>query len=127
MVVRVPINQIAASLIKKYEDVDCGGFLFPFITPQKYNEAIKKVLTVCGITRMVTVLNPTTGEEEQCPINEIAGSHLARRTFVGLLYERVPDPNLIAPLSGHTYNSKAFNSYKDVTDNMADKLVALLE
>ncbi len=127
MVVRVPINQIAASLIKKYENVDCGGFLFPFITPQKYNEAIKKVLTECGITRMVTVLNPTTGEEEQRPINEIAGSHLARRTFVGLLYERVPDPNLIAPLSGHTYNSKAFNRYKDVTDSMADKLVAMLE
>ena len=127
MVVRVPVNQIAAAIVSKYEKVDCGGMLLPFISPQKYNYAIKKVLTLCGVTRMVTVLNPTTEEEEQHPINEIASSHLARRTFIGLLYEQVPDPNLIAPLSGHSYNSRAFHRYKDVTDAMADKLVALLE
>ncbi len=127
MVVRVPVNQIAAAIVSKYEKVDCGGMLLPFISPQKYNYAIKKVLTLCGVTRIVTVLDPTTEEEEQHPINEIVSSHLARRTFIGLLYEKVLDPNLIAPLSGHSYNSRAFHRYKDVTDAITDKLVSLLE
>lgn len=69
-----------------YKDRDCGGKLFPFISSQKYNDAIKKVFTVCDVRRMVTVLNPLTGKEEKRPINELASSHLARRTFVGNLY-----------------------------------------
>ncbi len=63
--------------------------LLPFISPQKYNDAIKKIFTRCGITRIVTVLNPTTGNEEKRPINEIASSHLARRTFIGNIYKGV--------------------------------------
>lgn len=43
---------------------------------------------------MVT-LNPTNGETEHKPLNEIASSHLARRTMVGNLYKQVKDPNLL--------------------------------
>lgn len=34
---------------------------FPFISAQKYNDSIKEIFRLCGITRIVTVLNPTTG------------------------------------------------------------------
>ena len=118
-VVRVPLNNRAKAIIEKYADRDSlYGKLLPFISSQKYNEAIKKIFTKCGITRIVTILNPTTGEEEKPPINEIASSHLARRTFINNLYKKVKGPNLVGSLSGHKEGSKAFDRYRDIDEEM---------
>ena len=76
---------------------------------------------------MVTVLNPTTGAEEKHPLNEIASSHLARRTFIGNLYKKVKDPNLVGSLSGHKEGSKAFARYRDIDEDMKKELVNLLD
>jgi integrase len=76
---------------------------------------------------MVTVLNPTTGAEEKRPINEIVSSHLARRTFIGNLYKKVKDPNLVGSLSGHKEGSKAFARYRDIDEDMKKELVNLLD
>jgi hypothetical protein len=76
---------------------------------------------------MVTVLNPTTREEEKRPLNEIASSHLARRTFIGNLYKKVKDPNLVGSLSGHKEGSKAFARYRDIDEDMKKELVNLLD
>ena len=41
-VVRVPLNKRASALVEKYKDNEnCNGKLFPFISSQKYNVAIK--------------------------------------------------------------------------------------
>ena len=124
-VIRVPLHERASALIKKYAGI-CGGRLFPFITPQRYNDAIKNIFTRCGITRSVTVINPTTGEEEKRPINEIASSHIARRTFVGNLYKKVKDPNLVGSLSGHAEGSKAFARYRDIDEDVKKEVINLL-
>ena len=127
-VVRVPLNARAKALVEKYAGRDdLKGKLFPFISSQKYNVAIKKFFTVCGVDRMVTVLNPTTGAEEKRPLNEIASSHLARRTFIGNLYKKVKDPNLVGSLSGHKEGSKAFARYRDIDEDMKKELVDLLD
>lgn len=76
---------------------------------------------------MVTVLNPTTREEEKRPLNEIASSHLARRTFIGNLYKKVKDPNLVGSLSGHKEGSKAFARYRDIDEDIKKELVNLLD
>lgn len=125
-VIRVPLHQCAAKTVEKYAGTSCDGRLFPFISPQRYNDAIKAIFTACGITRAVTVLNPTTGKEEQRPINEIASSHIARRTFVGNLYKQVKDPNLVGKLSGHKEGSKAFARYRDIDEDMKRDLINLL-
>jgi len=101
--------------------------LLPFISQQKYNDAIKKVFELAEVTRIVTVINPTFREEEKKPINEVASSHLARRTFVGNLYKKVKDPNLVGSLSGHKEGSKAFTRYRDIDEEMKKELVNLLE
>ena len=116
-VIRVPLHRRAAELIKKYEGTAPDGRLFPFISPQRYNDAIKRVFEKCGITRAVTILNPATGQEEQRPLNEIASSHLARRTFVGNAYFKVSDPNIIGKMSGHVDGSKAFKRYRKIEDS----------
>ena len=84
------------------------------------------MLRIAGINRIVTILNPTTGEEEKKPINEVASSHMARRTFIGNLYKKVKDPNLVGSLSGHKEGSKAFARYRDIDEDMKKELVDLL-
>ena len=125
-VIRVPLHPRAAALVKKYAGVDAAGRLSPFISAQRYNDAIKAIFTRCGITRAVTVLDPVSGVEEQRPLNEIASSHIARRTFVGNLYKQVKDPNLVGKLSGHKEGSRAFTRYRDIDDEMKRDLINLL-
>ena len=77
--------------------------------------------------RMVTVIDPLTREEKQVPINEIASSHMARKTFCGNLYRSVKDPDLVGSLSGHAHGSAAFTRYRDIDDDMKQELVRELE
>ncbi|MGL4519340.1 MAG: tyrosine-type recombinase/integrase [Phocaeicola sp.] len=123
-VVRVPLNERAKAILKKYEG-DCE--LLPFISAQRYNDAIKEIFTAAGINRLVSVKNSVTKEVEQIPINEIASSHMARRTFVGNLYKQVKDPSLVGSLSGHKEGSKAFARYRDIDEDMKKELVNLIE
>lgn len=122
----VPLHPIAKEILAKYKTDGDNCPLLPFIAAQKYNEAIKEIFTACGITRMVTILNPKTGEPQQVHINEVASSHLARRTFVGNLYKQVKDPNLIGKLSGHSEGSRAFARYRDIDEEMKKELINLL-
>lgn len=79
------------------------------------------------LTRSITVINSVTREPEVKALNEVASSHLARRTFVGNLYKQVKDPNLVGSLSGHKEGSKAFARYRDIDEDMKKDLVKLLE
>lgn len=76
---------------------------------------------------MVTILDTVTGKEVQKPICEVATSHMARRNFIGNLYKKVKDPNLVASLSGHTDGSGAFARYREIDNDMKRKLVALID
>jgi len=60
-------------------------------------------------------------------LNELASSHLARRTFVGNLYKQVRDPNLVGALSGHKEGSKAFARYRTIDESIKRDLVKMLE
>lgn len=124
--VRVPLNEIAREILTKYKD-EPGEKLFPFIIEQYYNEAIKAAFLKAGLTRMVTVINQTSREEEKRPLNELASSHLARRCFVGNLYKKVKDPNLVGALSGHKEGSKAFARYREIDEDIKNQLVKMLE
>ena len=126
VVARVPLHENAIKLIDKYRGTDKKGRLFPFISPQKYNDAIKEIFTIAGITRSVEIRNARTGEMEVCPINEIASSHIARRTFVGNAYRKVSDPNIIGKMSGHVEGSKAFNRYRNSEDETLKNVIDLI-
>lgn len=126
--IEVPLNQTAMNILVKYWDGHrTTGKLLPFISPQKYNDCIKMIFLLCGITRKVTIWNSTTGREEQHPLNELASSHLARRTFIGNLYKKVQDPNMIGKLSGHVEGSRAFARYRTIDDDLKKSLVNMLE
>lgn len=124
--VRVPLNSIACEILDKYKDYDSVK-LFPLTSQPQYNIDIKKFFRLAGLTRMVTIINPTTREEEQQPLCDIASSHLARRCFIGNLYKQVKDPNLIAKLSGHKEGSQAFCRYREIDEETSRELVKMLE
>ena len=66
--VRVPLNAMAKNIYEKYKD-DERVKLFPFISEPRYNDAIRKAFELAKLTRIVTVLNSTTREEEKRPMN----------------------------------------------------------
>ena len=113
----VPLHPKAQALIEKYKGVDPKGRLFPYISSDKYNDAIKLIFTMAGVTREVVIRNPTTGQFETHPINEIASSHLARRTFVGNAYLKSPDPSIVGSMSGHVDGSKAFRRSRNIEES----------
>jgi integrase len=124
--VRVPLNDKAKVILEKYKD--CEEIkLLPFISEQKYNDAIKKAFQLAEIDRIVTILDPLTNEEVKKPLYEVASSHMARRTFIGNIYKKVKDPNLVGALSGHKEGSKAFNRYREIDEDMKKELVSMLD
>ena len=125
--VKVYLNDKAQEILSKYRDKfkDTHDIL-PLISQQKYNDTIKEVFRACGIDRIVPVLNPVTGQTEHKSIADIASSHMARRTFVGNLYKKVKDPNLVGKLSGHKEGSRAFARYRDIDDDMIKEMTELL-
>lgn len=124
--VRVPLNTTAKEILEKYADFD-GKTLLPYTTEQNYNRIIKEVFKAAKLTRNVTILDPLTRESVIKPLNEVASSHLARRCFVGNLYKKVKDPNLVGALSGHKEGSKAFARYREIDEDMKNELVKMLE
>lgn len=122
--VRVPLSERAKNLVGKYAGV--ANTLLPVPSIAAYNRGIKEVLTACGITRAVTILDPLTRREKQKPINEIASSHMARRTFIGNLYKKVKDPNIVGALSGHSEGSKAFARYREIDEEIRREVISLI-
>ncbi len=118
--VHVPLHPMAKEILSRYDIPD--GKILPFLSKQKYNDYIKELFRVTGLTRMVTRLNPRTHQEEQVRICDIATSHMARRTFIGNLYGKV-DNGIIVSMSGHAKNSKAFTRYYDVSQDLQEKAI----
>jgi len=122
--VRVPLNQKAREILDRYRWRTTT--LLPYFEDFEYNKGIKKLCTMAGITRIVSVLDPKTRTEVKKPLNEIASSHMARRTFIGNMYKKVKDPDLIGSMSGHVEGSKAFARYRTIDDDMKRELVDLI-
>ena len=125
-VVRVPLTERAKEIINRYQS-DSDKSLVPFICEQKYNEAIKAMLKLAGIDRMITILNPTTRIEERHPIWEKASSHMARRNFIGNLYAQVQDPALISSMTGHKPGSRAFERYRAIHDEIKKPILKIFD
>lgn len=121
--VRIPLHPQALEILSRYNLPD--GRLLPFIADQNYNDYIKELFELAGLTRTVTRLNPTTGTPEQVRLCDIASSHIARKTFVGNLYGKV-DNDIIGSMSGHVPGSKAFARYHDVSEQLQQDAINLL-
>ena len=122
----VPLNTIAQEIVDRYADLP-GDQLLPFESSERYNDNIKIIFEKAEVTYLVTELDTVTRTEKKVPINEIASSHMARRTFIGNIYKLVKDPNLVSALTGHVEGSRAFTRYRTIDIDMKKDLVKILE
>jgi integrase len=121
--VSVPLHPMALELLSRYNLPD--GRLMPFISDQRYNDNLKDLFRELEINRIVTRLNPNNGEPEQVRICDIAGTHMARKAFVGNLYGKV-DSGIISSMSGHVPGSRAFARYYDVSKELQQDAISKL-
>lgn len=125
-VVKVYLAPTAVEILNRYRGT-LKDRIFPHFDTGKLNGLIRQALKKAGINRIVTTVNPRSKQSEQHPISDIASSHMARRTFIGNLYKKVKDPNLVGKLSGHCEGSKAFARYRDIDDDMIREMTNLLD
>ncbi len=124
---RIPLSEKAKLILSKYDFEN--GDLLPYITDQKYNVYLKELFKHknVDITRIVTIADPKTRESKQISIADIASSHMARRVFVGGLHHLGVKNEIIASMSGHTANSKAFSRYYSINDEDRQKAIDLIK
>ena len=122
----VPLNSVAQEIVDWYAGLP-GDQLLPFDSSERYNVSIKTVFEKAGVTYLVTKFDTVSRTEVKVPINEIASSHMARRTFIGNIYKLVKDPNLVSALTGHVEGSRAFTRYRTIDIDMKKDLVKILE
>ena len=120
------IEEAKARVSVRFKDGE--GQLSPsLISWQKYNDAIKELLRLAGINRVVTVLDPTTRRVVRMPISGCASSHMASRKFCDNLYKRVKDPNIVASMIGHKEGSKAFARYREIDKDIKRDALKVFE
>lgn len=113
--ITVPLHPIAKEIIGKYKGRQ--KTLLP--VPEKhdtYHDRLRRAIKEAGIDCMITIRDSHTGEARQVMLSEVASSHMARRTFVGCLYEAGFRESDICSMSGHREGSLSIQRYRRVSD-----------
>jgi len=124
-IARVPLSEKAKAILAKYDLPD--GELLPFLSSHQYNINLKLLFKSVGLTRMVTIADPNTRQTVQKSISDIASSHMARRVFIGNLHRKGVKNEIIASMSGHVENSKAFSRYYNINQEDQHNAIKLIE
>lgn len=126
-VARIPLSEKALIILAKYNFPNDD--LLPYLTDQKYNKYLKELFRYKSvkIIRKVTIVDPKTRLGKQVAIDTIASSHMARRVFVGSLYSKGVKNEIIASMSGHVENSKAFSRYYNINKEDQAQAIKLIE
>jgi len=119
--VEVPLNQKAIDILKRYNNAD--GYLLPHLSDVEINRSLKPLFREAKLNRPVQHLNPKTGNIEYLPLDEVATTHLARRTFAGLMYKAGEKNEVIASMTGHSENSTSFLRYRKVDLDQKKKAI----
>lgn len=124
--IQVPLNSTAQKIIARY--ADCGSErIFPDCGYSSYNSDIKKMLELAHIDRHVVIIDQKTRESISVPIYKVASTHMARRTFIGNVYKKFKDQNMVSALTGHKPGSAAFARYRDIDDDMKQEMVDAID
>lgn len=107
----VPLSSTALEIIEKYKGSTRDGKLFPCASTPNYDILLKKIFAEAGLTDPVEVVNPKTGELVTRPLNEVAASHLARKTFTQNLYLATGDVMMVKKSAGHSESSRVTEAH----------------
>ena len=127
LTIKVPLNRTALTIVERYADPFRDSLFPEFYSRMGYNNIIKEILRKVGLTRRVVVIDPLTREPVCRKLYEIASSHMARRTFIGNIFKKFKDQNLVSELSGHTPGSHAFARYREIDTEIKREMVAAID
>lgn len=122
--IRVPLNNVARVILDKYSDY--SRVLPTDIAVVTYNKNIKKIGAMANLNRKVSVVN-ACGEEEIKELKDVISTHTARKTFISMLINKGIAPQVIASMSGHSPNSRAFSRYYTIQDAIKEESVKILD
>ncbi len=111
----IPLNDYSSYILKKYD------FKLPVITNQKFNDYIKEVVQLVGLTDNIKKTMKLGQEiiETISPFYERVSSHTARRSFITIMKnKKIPD-KVIMGYTGHK-SLEVFNQY--YKPNMDEKI-----
>jgi len=124
-VAKIPLSAKAKQILSRYDLPD--GRLLPLVKTVECDERIKKVFEFVGLTRIVTIVDKKTLIENHVGIDTIASTHMARRIFVGGLFNAGVNNEVIGSMSGHVAHSKAISRYYSVSDEQQRAAMKLID
>ena len=116
---KIPLNQHAKSLLKKYEGGNGERPLPPTITNQKTNVYLKELCEIAEIDEMIEI-EKFSGSKKiitKKPKYNFVTSHTARRTFVTLSLEKGIRAEVVMNITGHK-EYQTFKKYIKITDKV---------
>lgn len=107
----------ALPIINKYKK-------WPVISGQKFNEYLKEVGELAGISEVVEIKRYKGAKEIVIskPKYKFMSSHMARRTFVSILINEGMPPSVIMKLTGHTSIKTLMKYINTNTDDVVNAL-----
>jgi integrase len=116
----IPMHQQIKQTIEKR-----NGVLPHAISGQKFNNYIKEICTLVGLTDVVegAKMNPETKRKENGYFQkwELVTSHTCRRSFATNLYGKLPNKVIMA-ITGHTTETQFLKYIKTTNDEFAEIL-----
>lgn len=114
----IPLHPIAKAILEKYNGTP------RIISNQKFNEYIKDVCRIVGLTESVTISRTCGGKKTRItkPKYNFVSSHTARRSFATNAYKAGVPTLAIMAITGHR-TEKVFLKYVKVTKEEHAKIV----
>ena len=124
-IAKVPLSGKAKQIIERYNLPD--GRLLPLVKTDECDHYIKKVFLQVGLTRKVATIDKKTLLEKHVTIDTLASTHMARRIFIGGLFNAGVNNEVIGSMSGHVAHSKAISRYYKVSDEQQRAAMKLID
>lgn len=123
--VEIPIHPQVKQILEKR-----NGALPKIISSQKFNEYIKEVCKLAGITELTlgNIKNPKTNRKEKgyYPKYQLISSHTARRSFATNHYGKLPD-NTIMAITTHKSHTQFMKYIKTTQEEHLEKVAKFWE
>lgn len=115
----IPLHPIAKAILEKYNGTP------RLISNQKFNEYIKEVCRIVGLTETITITRTCGGKKTRItkPKYKFVSSHTARRSFATNAYKAGLPTLAIMAITGHR-TEKVFLKYVKVTKEEHANLVS---
>jgi site-specific recombinase XerD len=116
---KIPLNQHAKNLLRKYSTMNEERPLPPTISNQKTNEYLKEIAELAEIDEVIE-MEKFSGSKKiiiKKPKYNFVTSHTARRTFVTLSLEKGIRAEVVMNITGHK-EYQTFKKYIKITDTV---------